>query len=421
MGAATPKVLHRWAAGRCSATCSPPSRRSTREHLLVVVGHGRDAGRRRTLHAARRRAGRPGDAGRHRARRAGRARRPSPRSRARSSSLPGDTPLLHAADPGGAGRARTSRRRAAATLLTAQCRRPDRLRPGRPRRRRRVAAIVEQQGRRRRRSGGSRDQHQRLRLRRRPRCATALAQLDDRQRAGRGVPHRRRRPASRRRARPVGAVVAAGPRRDARRQRPGAAGRRWRRVLRDRIVDAGNARRRRRSLDPQTTWIDVDVVLEPDATIAPQHPAARQHDDRGGRGRRARTRTLTDMRGRRRRDGRRSARRRRRDRRRGATVGPFTLPAPRHGARRGARKVGAFVEIKNAQIGAGTRCRTCPTSATRRSASAATSARARSSSTTTACDEAPHDGRRRRPGRQRQHAGRAGRRSATAPTPRPGR
>ena len=62
-------------------------------------------------------------------------------------------------------------------------------------------------------------------------------------------------------------------------------------------------------------------------------------------------------------------------------------------------KAGTFVEIKNSDVGAGTRSRTSPTSATRTSARTRTSAPRRSPRTTTA-PKAPHDDRRPGPHRR---------------------
>ena len=67
----------------------------------------------------------------------------------------------------------------------------------------------------------------------------------------------------------------AGPRRQPRRQRP----------RRPRARDRGgapppprgpHAKRRHRSIDPASTWIDADVELEPDVTLAARHLAARR-------------------------------------------------------------------------------------------------------------------------------------------------
>ena len=116
---------------------------------------------------------------------------------------------------------------AAATVLTAEVRRPDRARPDRPRPR---TAALERD-----RRGARRDRRRSARsarstpasTRSTPRLLRAGAgQADHRQRPGRGVPHRRRRPARRGRARRSRAHRRRRRRRDARLQRPGRAGRR---------------------------------------------------------------------------------------------------------------------------------------------------------------------------------------------------
>ena len=104
----------------------------------------------------------------------------------------------------------------------------------------------------------------------------------------------------------------------------------------------------------------------------------------------------------------------------GATVGPFSLPAAGHAARRGrqGRRVRRDQERRDRRRAR--RCRTCPTSATRRSATAPTSARRPSSSTTTASPSttrrsATTCGSAATPCSSRRSP------SGTAPTPRPGR
>ena len=106
-------------------------------------------------------------------------------------------------------------------------------------------------------------------------------------------------------------------------------------------------------VDPATTWIDVDVTIGRDTVIHPGHAAAWRHAHR---------RALPD------RPGHHADRRHRRRRGRGgahprqvsrsigdgAVVGPFTYLRP--GTVLGADgKLGAFVETKNATIGAGTK------------------------------------------------------------------
>jgi len=105
-------------------------------------------------------------------------------------------------------------------------------------------------------------------------------------------------------------------------------------------------------LDPATTWIDVDVVLEPDATVLPNtqlkgHTVVRRGavvgpdttltDTEVGEGAQVRRTTA---------DGAFVGA--------GATVGPYTYLRP--GTRLGAgSKAGAYVEIKASDIGAGSK------------------------------------------------------------------
>lgn len=123
------------------------------------------------------------------------------------------------------------------------------------------------------------------------------------------------------------------------------------RVLRDRIVlqhmRAGVA-----ILDPQTTWVDVDVVLEPDCTIK---PGTQLHGNT--RVRRGATvgpdTTLTDTEvG----EGATVSRTEATGAVVGpeATVGPFSFLRPGTVLGRGA-KVGAYVEVKASEIGAGSK------------------------------------------------------------------
>ena len=135
-------------------------------------------------------------------------------------------------------------------------------------------------------------------------------------------------------------------------------------------------------IDPDTTWIDVDVRLEPDVTILPGRAAARRHRRRGGRG----DRTGLHAQGRRGRRGR--ARRTHPRRARGhrgraptSARSPTCVPAP--SSVPAARSAGSS-RPRTPGSATGRRCRTCPTSGTPRSARAPTSAPARSSPTTTA-------------------------------------
>ena len=123
-------------------------------------------------------------------------------------------------------------------------------------------------------------------------------------------------------------------------------------------------------VDPDATWIDADVEIEPDAMIEPGHHAARR-DARSARGAVVGPHTTLI------------------DSTLGAEVAGAATPtsssatspsaarsgrsptcAPDATLREGA-KAGAFVEIKNSEVGRGQpRSRTCPTSATPRSARA---------------------------------------------------
>ena len=136
-------------------------------------------------------------------------------------------------------------------------------------------------------------------------------------------------------------------------------------------------------VDPATTWVDVGrrarAGRRSSSPGTQLHGAHARRRGRRGRARTARSPTPSSARApwcarrlRRRRDRRRTRRSAR-----SPTCGRAPCSAP-------ARKVGAFVEMKNARSATAPRCRTCPTSATPRSARAPTSAPPRSSSTTTA-------------------------------------
>ena len=176
---------------------------------------------------------------------------------------------------------------AAATILTAERRRPVRARPHHPRPATgAVDAIVEERD-------ATPDQRAISEINAgvyafdAALLRQALGKLTTAQRPGRGVPHRRRRPARR-----------LGPTR-------------WRRytagdpsevlgcndrvelaalraVLRDRVNDELDARRRHH-LDPATTWIDVTVTLGRDAVIEPNTHLRGAHRGRRGRAWSART------------------------------------------------------------------------------------------------------------------------------------
>ena len=153
-----------------------------------------------------------------------------------------------------------------------------------------------------------------------------------RQRAGRALPHRRR--AAPRRGRRAGRRV------HVLRMPLEVEGVNTRAELADAAACLRDRDQRAHMLagvtivDPETTWIEPDVELEPDVDDPPVHGPARPHARRGRRrGRPARRRRSTP----------RSARMRR--------SGPFCYLRP--GTRLGAgAKAGTFVEIKNSEIGA---------------------------------------------------------------------
>jgi CTP:molybdopterin cytidylyltransferase MocA len=175
------------------------------------------------------------------------------------------------------------------------------------------------------------------------------------------------------------------------------------RLLRDRVVER-HQRAGVTVVDPLTTWVDVDVQVGQDAVLHPGHAAARphhgrrrcrrrpgQHPDRH-RGRAGGARGRLDLH----RRGRRPGRRRR----------PVHLPAARHPARHGQqgrrlrrgqgqldrrRQQGAAPVLRRGRDRRGAQQHRCGDRLRQLR-------RAR---------QAPHDGRRRRPDRQRQHAGRA--------------
>ena len=418
MKSATPKVLHP-IGGR------------------TLVGHAIAAARAAPARAPRgRRAprARPG----RRARRRGRPRRPSSptRTRSRAPAAPSSAPSTPCPPTSTApcssrtatcrcSPARRSRAFVAAhaasgsavTVLTADARRPVRLRPD-PARRRRAAS---------RRSSSRRTPRREQRAIREINSGIYAFDADvpargagrgrHRQRPGRVVPHRRRR----------ASPAAAGLRGAARTsiddvwQTEGVNDRVQlaapRRASSTAASSSGWMRDGVTIIDPATTWIDADVELGRDVTILPGTQLLGATVVGDGRRRSARTRTLKDVEvG----DGARScaphgelavigA---------GATVGPFSYLRP--GTELGAGgKIGAFVETKNAddrrrRQGAAPVLRR----RRRRSARAPTSAPARSSPTTTASPStAPRSAGTLR--RLRQHVRRAGRRSATAPTSAP--
>jgi bifunctional UDP-N-acetylglucosamine pyrophosphorylase/glucosamine-1-phosphate N-acetyltransferase len=188
------------------------------------------------------------------------------------------------------------------------------------------------------------------------------------------------------------------------------------RLLRDRLVER-HQRDGVTVVDPLTTWIDVDVRVGQDAVL---QPGTRLHGRTtiGAGAVVGPDSTLTDTE-----VG---------DRARvvashctgavvgpGADVGPYTYLRPGTRSGLGARQA-LSSRSRAAPSVTGARSRTCPTSGTRRSASAATSAPRRSSSTTTAATSIP------RPSATTCASAATAcwsprSRSATAPTPPPGR
>ena len=269
MRSATPKVLHevggRSLVGHVLAAVADLDP----EHLVVVVGHGRD---RVAAHLAQI-APHALTVVQEQQNGTGHAMRVALEGLAEAGVsldgsgpvlvVAGDTPLLtgetlrslvdtHAAES------------AASTVLTAVVDDPTgygrvlRDTDERPRHRDRRA-----EGRRRRPARRPRDQLGRLRLRRRGAALRARA-AHHRQRAGRGVPHRRPRPA-RRGGLAVAAVAAPDPDEilgvNDRAQLAEA-----RALLRDR-VNAAWMKAGVTIVDPATTWIDADVLLERDCVI----------------------------------------------------------------------------------------------------------------------------------------------------------
>ena len=170
-------------------------------------------------------------------------------------------------------------------------------------------------------------------------------------------------------------------------------------------------------MDPATTWIEADVVLEPDATILPGTqllgatvvredavvgPDTTLKDCEVGAGARV-VRThgelavIGDQ----------------------ASVGPFAYLRPGTAARGRAARSARSSRPRTPPSATAPRCRTCPTSATPRSARAPTSGPARSSPTTTGWPStAPSSGATPRPGPTTPSSHRS--RSATARAPRGG-
>ena len=323
-------------------------------HADAHRGRGRPRarrGRRPPQRGRTRRAGRrAGGAARHRPRGPGRARGVSATLDGTVVVLPGDTPLLTG---------RRSLRCVEAAHGARPTRRPcsPRGRPTRPGYGRIVrdpggAGHGDRRAARRRRGDAAsrRGRHQRLRVRRGA-AARGAGPADHRQRPGRGVPDRRRRDPRWRRA-PGRRGHASRPARGRWRQRPGPAGR----AQAPRCATASSTPRCWPASPSSTrpppgstpTWCSSgDAVIEPYTILQGPHGRACRRRRRAGR----RTSPTPS-----------SARRPRccasttfgASHRAGADGRPVHLPAAGHGARRGA-KVGTYVEIKNSEVGAGTK------------------------------------------------------------------
>ena len=161
-------------------------------------------------------------------------------------------------------------------------------------------------------------------------------------------------------------------------------------------------------VDPATTWVDVDVVLEPGrrrccparscttapgsppgATVGPGHHAVRLH----GRRRARRSSAATAA-------ARSSAP--------GATVGPFAYLRPGTDLGEGG-KIGTFVETKNARIGAGSKVPHLSYVGDAEIGEGSNIGAASVFVNYDGTDQAPHRGRRPRPDRLGHHARRAAR------------
>ena len=409
MRSATPKVLHRLGGRPCSATCSPPPPPG-RRRTVVVVGHGREqveahlAGELARRAPVRRRAG---GAARLRPRRGRGARGAAPTLEGTVLIVNGDAPLLRAADGGRPGRGRTTRPARALTVLTAAAARPDRLRPDRARRRRRGArassssATPTPEER-----ADPRDQRRRVRV--------DAAALRRGARAGRDRPTPRASSTS-----PTSLAILVGDGRAGRRGRPrptpptspaattGAARRAGAATLNAPPARRADARRRdgRRPGDHlgrrrPPRWRR-DAVVQPGTQLLGAHRRRGRARRRAGH---ARSPTARSARARR---CVRShcQRRRRRARRRGRARSAYLRPGTRLG--RGA-KAGAFVEIKNAEVGEGSKVPHLSYVGDATIGERTQHRRGDDLRQLRRGGQAPHHRRRRRPDRQRHDARRAG-------------
>ena len=406
-----PKVLHELGGRPCSATYSPPPRRSTPQRLVVVVGHGRDAVKRTSTSPTPTPGRGAGAPARHGPRGAPRARRGRRTLDGPSSSLAGDAPLITSATLLEAAR----RPRARPAPRRRSCRRGSTTPPatagssvaaGRGARDRRAEATPTPSSARSARSTRG------LRVRART-AARRPAPDRHRQRRRRGVPHRRPGAAARRRP----AASARWPRPAPTRSLgvndrvqlaagPGAAARPDRGAL-----DARGRDRRRPAVRPGSASTSrsrptASCTRTPSCTGAPtwhgwrrwpRHHAARRRR-RGGRPA-CGARTATEAR-----IGP------------GAQVGPFSFLRPGTVLAAGA-KVGAYVETKNARRRRGLEGAP-PVLRRRRDDRRGSQHRCRHGlRQLRRRGQAPHRRRRPCPGGQRLDARRPARRSGTAPTP----
>ena len=359
MRSALPKVLHPIGGATLLGHAVAAVAALAPEHLAVVVGHGRDQVR-AEVDGAGRAAGPPGGrrgpgaAARHRARGAvRRSTRCRPGSPARCSSPTAtsrcSTPATLA---GAAGRAR--RRRRGRHAAHRRARRPHRLRPGAARRRDgAVTGIVEHARRDARAARDPRGQQRRLRLRRRVPRRAALAGLAADNAQGELY---------------LTDLVATAAARRAGRSRAVPCPTTWQvQGVNDRVQLAAAARRaepaaccgagcspasrsstRRRPGSTSSVPLGRDVVLHPGTQLHGAH-GRRRRAPRSARTPRSPTCAVGAGA-----DGRAHPRHASRDRpgrvgrARSPTCGPARGSAPRG-------KIGTFVEIKNADIGAGSK------------------------------------------------------------------
>ena len=349
MRSRTPKVLHAIAGRTMLGHVVATARALDPEHLLVVVGHAREQV---TVHLAevdpdaRAVVQEPQNGTGHAVRIALQG---LDHLEGTVVVLLGDTPLLTAATLRRAGRPRTRRR-----ARRRPCSRSvldDPTGYGRVVRDDggAVLRVTEHKDAEPGRPGRARDRHRRVRLRG-GRPAHRARPAVHRQRPGRGVPHRRGRPAPRGRAAARGRAGARAG--DRRRQRPRPAGRGGPRCCATGCVARPPARRRRRARpgdDLGGRRRRPRARLHASApgcscTAGPSCGAARWSAPtaRSPRARWARARAWSARTPRARWSGR------------GATVGPFSYLRPGTVLGEGA-KVGAYVEVKASEIGAGSK------------------------------------------------------------------